>query len=832
MSALPRSSCSPPQTSRRLDGRHAAGRWQVAACAAVLGAAVWLAPGARAADEVAPVRLRAEPPFFWAFGVGDPSHLDRYTALGLNLLWVDVQGNSDATDARALALISAAEKRGLPVIVGLPTAMGWLKNQPDCAVSPHNEAYVRALRDWVPKAVKTYGQSPAVVGWGTQHWPEWAIAYSDDGFRSYLAHTYDSAAALNRVWGSKFSSLSALRMADAAGHADDPFGVNRASLDLAEYQRQAFSGLLGLWAQTLREADPDGMLFTGRLRLFRSLLSVPEQYDCVVADPPIMPDSRGVPPEMLQGVVIGRRGGQRRSVITVSPPPASLSGAGHGAQRAATLSLWITAAGVRGASGAAFTDWLSVRGDTALWQPLHGLLTASPTRKRFRTPPVASAAIVLSPYARGESVGTQALYGYLTDQAAGEPGTLLRAFVGGTRYGQLDVFAADDLTQVKLEGYSCLLMPQPYRLPDEAQAALDEYVLQGGVVVADWGAGTYESGSWLELSPRLASIFGVAKILRVSNAFSNRTSAANARISAGFPEFPSLAPGAKTTGLAQGLNEQAAFAGWHSTVTLSDAGRALAIIDTAYDERFGLGLSGLVARRRGLGLGIYATVRLWDAWSPECPVFRAFHNDLLRRRARVQLLEAQELVPAAGAVGQCGETVWVHNLSGEQRVLKVLVLNAGNRAYFGAVAEASALRPTPEGTRSGAEVLTMNPAAGELAEATPLPLTIEPLADTTIVLPIAYSPKLVEFEAAGKGATVRQDANGLLKLRGVGKTEASVTLDSGTYPVAPGSRHQVTIRHVQGLEQERQEVLSADAQGRLRFVARLWHHTVTIKPAS
>lgn len=778
----------------------------------------------------ASARERPEPPFFWAFGVTDPRHLDSYKALGLNLLWVDVRDESGAADARALALIRAAEQQGLSVIVGLPTALGWLKERPDYALDPWDEAYVRALRGWLPQAVKTYGRSPSVVGWGTQHWPGSLINYSDAGFRAFLRRIYGSTEALNRAWGTEIRDLDGVRMADAAAHVDDPLGVSRSSLEVAEYQRAAFGELLGLWASALREAGAEGMLCTGRLRLFRSLLSVPPEYDCVVADPSVAGRADALA-DLLQGVQIARRGGQRRGVVTVPPPPASLGGPGHRARREATLADWVTNAGLRGASGVAFAQWLTLRGDNAVGQPLRSLLTASSTRRRFRTPPTATAAIVLSPYARGEGLGHQAVYGYLTDQARGEPGTLLRAFVEGTRYGQLDVLALDDLTQAELERYGCLLMPQPYRLSGEAQAALDAYMLKGGVVVADFGAGMYEAGSWMEMSPRLASMFGVAKVLRVSNAFGNRIGAANARVAAGFPEFPSLSHGAQTTGSARGLNEQCAFAGWHSSVALSDAGRALAIIDTMHDEQFGLGVSGIVARRRGLGMGIYGTVRLWDAWAPDGPVFQAFHNDLLRRRARLQLLDAQELVPAWAAIGERGETIWVHNRSGDDRLVHVLATHAGNRAYFGAVAKASAQGLTPEATRRGAEILSINLAGGAVAEASALPLTIEPLADSTVVLPRAYTPGLVEFEVAGEGATVRRTADGSLKIRGVGRTEARLTLSSGAYRVDPGSRHEVTIRHAGGLEQERRQVLSADGQGSLRFVERLWHEVVTIKPA-
>lgn len=807
------------------------GPWQALLCAVLLLAARSPGPRAPSAEQEAGQRLRAEPPLFWAFGVREARHLDNYAALGLNVLWVDVQAREAGTDQRALALIAAAEERGLPVVVNLPTALTWLKDRADYALDPYDEAYVRALHEWVPKAVAAYGQSRAVVGWSTQHWPDGMIKYSDAGFRTHLRRTYVGVDALNRVWGSQFASLDRVRMADAAGQPDVPFGVTRASLDLAEYQRLAFRDLLRLWAQALREADPGAMLFTGRLRLFRSLLCVPLEYDYVVADPPTFSYAPGAPAGMLQGVLIGRRGGQRRSVVTLPPPPTPLASARRGPPREATVRQWVTAAGLRGASGVAFSQWLALRGDRALAQPLRSLLKASHTRTLFRTPPTATAAIVLSPYARGEGVGQQALYGYLTDRAEGEPGTLLAMFAHGTRYGQLDVLALDDLTDVQLDRYGCLLMPQPYRLPADVQAAMDEYILKGGVVVADCGAGMYESGSWLELTPRVASMFGIAKVLTVSNSFGNRTGAANARIAAGFPEFPSLTPGARTTGSARALNEQAAFTGWHSTVALSDAGRALAIIDTVYDERLGMGASGIVARRRGLGLGVYGTVRLWDAWSPEDPVFQAFHNDLLRRRARVQLLQARELVPPGAAIGQRGETVWVHNLSPEQRVCNVLVSDAQSRAYFGAVAEASAERLSPEGTRTGAEILTMSLDPGRLAEAAPLPLTVEPLADTTLVLPVAYGPNLVEFEVAGKGASVRPDAQGLLKIRAVGRSEARITLGSGTYRVAAGSRHRVTIRHPQELEEERRMILSADPQGRLQFLARIRHSVVTIKPA-
>lgn len=773
---------------------------------------------AAAADEPADreARLRAQAPLFWADGLDDPAQLDTYQTLGLNTIWVDGAYAAEGASADALALIQAAEERGLKVIVKLPTSLGWLA-EGRYRPSPYNATYVEAVGQVIGHLVRLYGQSKAVVGWATEHEADIRIQEGDQDFRAYLRRRFGTAAALSERWGMGVASLDVPSLARLEPDIGTPFGLSAPMLDAADFRCRFRQELLAAWARAIRAADPDRLICTGRLSTPGLLVDVPRDYDLVVVDP--LPRADETPAfTSLKGLALARRGGVMAAVATIRPPvpPVFGSAAQHEARARATLAA-LHDATLNGASGVCFPEWLILRTDAPLHQPIADFLTSGIPARRLAAPPANTAAIIYPPEQPAGAV-------------ASEADALIGLFAGGTRYGQLDVLGAGDLAAADLERYGCLLLPQAYFLDDDAQARLQQYVLKGGAILADVGAGVGETGSWLKLPAPLSLLLGVQRVVQAKNAFSFRPRGDDARVVVQYADLPSVPKDAKTMGSAPGPLHPVTFTGWHTLVMPTADARAIAIVESSRDDQGQFQVAGLLARRVGAGLVLYGTLPLWKHWLPECPVFQGLHNDLLRRRGRLQLLDEPGLFPRMATIGMCGEAVWVRHQERRPRVVRLYVQGTDDRAYLGAATQANAEAVAPSGLRLHAGVVAIYAAPSVLAEARPVDLVCEPLVGTCTTIVRTYAKRLVEFELAANNIRLTTDDEGRFQLRAGGPGQVRVTLTDGTYEVEPGSSHEVTIRDTEGAE--RRLTVTADAQRRLRFTELLRHHVVTFRPAA
>ena len=87
----------------------------------------------------------------------------------------------------------------------------------------------------------------------------------------------------------------------------------------------------------------------------------------------------------------------------------------------------------------------------------------------------------------------KSLYGYIDGLTEGAPTLLFDSFRNGSRYGLVDVLSLDSLRSVDLRQYRALIAPRAFSLPEDAQLALNQFVLQGGALVMDLGAGFYQT---------------------------------------------------------------------------------------------------------------------------------------------------------------------------------------------------------------------------------------------------------------------------------------------------------------------------------------------------
>ena len=495
--------------------------------------ALWALAAAGTAQEH---RLPAEP-LLWTYGADDVGSLPYLKDLGLNTVMLELKGPTAAEDRqRALATIREAQGYGLQVIVGLP--LTW----PDpYTTSLSNSPYVQSVSNYVREVVPALKDEPGVIGWATGDSLERDLKLSDAEFRDYLLDKYGSFGQLRTAWGVEVPSMGAVTLEGTPKLDDElPFSVGMPSVDLADFQALKYREMMSFWADLVRNAGGDrGLLFTGRVTLYRSLPSVPDEYDVVVVSMP----PRLLEPDWathnVQAVEMARRAG-RRSVI----PCLRLFAPGEVENVALSQALpeWMMEAALHGAGGLSFEAPPEVLGHPTVQQQWRESLKWMAGQPAWHSRPRGAAATLYEPYADGFTALEVPVYGYIKGLSSREPTDLFHSFRQGTRYGSVDYLTLADLPQADLSRYGVIFAPMALNLPDEAQRRLEDYVQGGGVLVADIGAGFEQTGSWQALPPRLAGLFGVSGFQEMKSLTGNLT------IQQPHPVLPSLPSGASTTG--------------------------------------------------------------------------------------------------------------------------------------------------------------------------------------------------------------------------------------------------------------------------------------------
>jgi hypothetical protein len=598
---------------------------------------------------------------------------------------------------------------------------------------------------WV-KRTGSLAQSPAVIGWIVEAVDPGQVVYSDADFQAYVRDWYRDLDGVNQTWGSVLSQWqlvvpSTVLALDQA----KPTGVGVASLDLARYQQAVYRDLLAVWATELRGRDRNRLLIAGKQSFYRALVSVPTDYDGLA--PALSPGvvENDLLAHNIHGVDIARRANTFIALpefrVTGADPPDQVIG-------------WGREAMLHGACGFGVTEWATVKGSTPLGEALKATLSQIRDQKLGPATPAARAAILYEPFAPGYVVRDEALYGYFRTLRSGEPADLFFGLRLGTRYGQFDYLTEDMLVRAPLDQYGVILAPQAYYLSPESQAALAGYVERGGALVADLGVGQHQAGGKADtLPPLLKSLFGVQAITEL------KEESANLAAWVSTAAFPSLIAGTATSGADRGR----AFGGW--------VGHVVAEVDVApllSRTHRGEPQLAVLARQRGAGLAVYAPTRLWQYWLPGFDLFDEFHGDLVARRSAVQLLGSPRLVGesevalyADGSVGLLDRTAGLD---------RVAVASPAGVVYAAPEAIQALRGPAP-----GCEIAF---GGTGLLRATPIPVTI------AAEVPIAV--QVSKYDATGIELQVTADAPARLRL----------TVAGGAYPIAAGSRHQLTVEQL------------------------------------
>jgi hypothetical protein len=766
-------------------------------------------------------------PYLFMYGLrgfGDAPRIAR--ALGLNTLYLDLP--PDAPDAVAEIREEArlAKRAGLVVILGMPTTLTEAYKR-----SPYNRIYTRTVTEWITATVSGLRDVPNLVGWGTGQDLETCISYTDDDFRAYLQTIYPSIDALNASWGKELPNWSGASM-QLIDQIDlgQPFDVGRASVDLADYKRSAYSQIMALWARAIRAADPEPShwIFTGRIPLYRSLMSVPDGYNVVCPSAPIDGLEKDVRTHNVHAVDMARRGGKFEVIPTIrfALPPSDL-------YREGALAAWVREAGLHGAIGVGLEDFERLNSLTRFDDVIKRMgeeLRDSAKGATFACQPKPSVAFLYEPYAAGVLVGAQPVYGHIVKLIEGEPENPYYAFRTGTAFGITDYIALEDLPLKDLSGYGAVIAPLALRIPDTVGKQLTEYALNGGTLLADIGLGRYEAGTWQRPPASMRKLFGELNLENLKSLAGD--------LSVGEPNryFPSLVPGMASRGTfsmsAKGGTvggKRYAISGWAGQTLLPGGAALVAHFNQSFGKdkrpRFG----GIIGIPTGAGLTVFATHRLWAYWVPDDPMYMAFHYDLCARGARGQVL-GTGLWGNAVEVAFGDQAAYLLNTTGREISANVAMFATDDRAYTNAFTSFTSTLHDVTGRRAGTVVLTVDLVPRRILECHSVPLAVQPYVGEAHVLMSDYSPQQVVFRIAGNGAainTTRRDRGEVFTK--ADPTRVRIALTAGAYPISAGSRHQVTVVPDKG--ETLAEVLTADEEGRLQFNEEITRATVTIKPA-
>ena len=769
--------------------------------------------------------VRADTSWRFCYGLQDPADLPLISEFGLNTLYLELEPQDAIALQPKRELIRAAHSAGLRVIVALPTLL-----TPAFRVSPDEERYVSSVRETIASIVSQLKDEPGVSAWATASALERRLDFSDEDFRAYLQRGYPSLDDLNAQWGSHLRIWSMVTRA-AAREGDEglPCKVGPASVDVANYQAEAYRRVMALWLQAIRECDHARPVLTGRVTLYRSLLSIPEGYDtiCVSMPPDVLePDLQAHNPQALD---IARHGGKFRALpVLRMPSNASPIYASGGVRE------WAQQAALHGAVGYGLEDWQLLSYVYAIEQRrsprsqflLNALRDAA--KIDFDLKPEPTTAIIYSPYASGFEVTQQPVYGYLAGYLPGEPSGLIYALRLGTAYGVVDVLSVADLRDVELSRYGCVLAPACLDLPAPQAGQLEDYVRLGGAFVADLGLGMVQTRSWTQLTDALRQALGLVAVGELKERLGDLTAAEG---------LPALAPwprGLRANGVfsprqseTAPANERRSYSvsGWVGEAQLVEDAGPVATMSVRFDKDKHPLFAGLVGQQHGSGIALYATHPLWQYWPLADPLSEVLHGRLMARRASYQLV-TPGLLPSTVFCSGGRDEVGLYNRTKLATLAQVWAYEAGGRAYTNAAANFTAA-PALEGLKPGSALLVAYVPAEQSIRLQRVGLIVQPHADDVTVLMRGYASEQVSFDLAGAGGVVRE-VRDQLQLQGGQPVAVRLILTAGAYPVAPLSRHQVTV-HTRA--HDTQTVLTASPAGELDLSDVYRNSTITITPA-
>jgi hypothetical protein len=710
----------------------------------------------------------------WARGLDDTADLDTYVASGFNTAYVLISSSSDKDLAAASTLMTAVEAKSLFVVAAVTPSAIKDGDGGDMAPDPTSAAYAKAVSDLVAKLVNQFGKHTGLIGWSIEAIPPGQFPWSDSGFRAFLSGWYQgSLSRLNDSWDASFEDWDQVTYRGARDvDADRAAGLGRASIDVALYRRNAYADALDLWANALRAADPGRLILASALPDYRSIISVRNTFDGMVLNTYPNSAEQDFVTHNVHSVDIARRGNQFAAI------PTFWIDSNADANRTAN---WMNEALLHGAAGLALSDWSVVRDSEDLQATVKLAADAFREGGDFPKTPLARAAILYDPIAGGAQRNGQGLYGYLDGVTPDEPTTLFAVARMGTRYGQIDVLSQDSLSQVNLQQYSVIFAPMALFMPDDVQVALNGFVLQGGALVVDAGAGMYQGDGTINSTPPMLSELLGMRYTEIAE--SNQPSELGSLGQPGEEGQPGVAipvgPGEAGLEIDPDVAKFADILG--QFLSRPDVRKYLG-------EDF-VGDNGPGFRVRGLGRGfaVYAPTFLYDTWNAADPYFDDFHQRMLSWRYDLEVIQPDALWPSTiGATEYSDGSIGLVSPSSAAAIVDVY--GGGNQAYQ---VPQGAVRYPNRGEQNRVELLF----PGEpLATARPIPIYIRtPDEGAVVTVSIArYDAGGIEFLVNGDGATANATGDGI-QVSGGALTNVEIEIHDGVYRLPSGSMHHVVV---------------------------------------
>lgn len=806
----------------------------------------------------------------FARGCTDPEDVPAYRALGFNTLLVRVDSPGSVAMENAQALLEAAEKEGLYALIelangpwsegdlaclsdqdyletaeyfldtvvndlrGSPRLLGWvigtveegklITNVPTIGefmrqrygtIDKLNAAWSLEVENGAPykSRVPSFGalteQSVEALAMSA---PEAAArvirrqleayravrAMNDTDFQNYLKRYYQDVKQVNARWGFKFpewSRISVEVIQRRGQHRDDP--ALPAQLDLARYQSEVRRYLLEWWAQQIRVRDERHLVFVGGMTDYRGMSNLSPQINGVFTE--CYPGVAEVDAELHNPHAIDiARHGNRYIVL------AGISARNTEPYR---FVYHLYGAALHGAAGIGVNDWDAVHRSEVFGGVLAKSLQDMQERGLLGRTPDPRIGIVYTPYAPGLFTSNgKPLYGYLPPFITDGPGTLMFALRNGTCYGQIDYLSPEDLALVPLSHYRVLMLLTALDTPPLAMQALIQYVNDGGMLVADLGAGSLQAnGNHIALPAPLSQLF------RLQNHDTRVTEGRyNLEVYRAHPLFPRLVPGLRTLGLFSGyaVRYTARFIpleGSDIFFTLTSSKGYKPPVPRPYKPLPKEPTRAVFISGYGKGLTIFAPLPLYQCWLPGNVLFEEFHRDLFGRNAEIMFQRPIDFLPQQAALARYADgsvamwakdnqppVVWMRNP--QRRVYRLLggvceIMSVATNFYCGS-------------TDAGAP-------GYHLAE--PLPVRI-----TQMDLPVTVGVPQADDRALVLQFRIRDDIAGEL---------ITLEIGDGAYRVAPGSVHRlIWLTDHDGGQQE----ITADQDGLLHIDVPLSQRLTTI----
>ena len=471
------------------------------------------------------------PVFFACLTLGG----ERYVKAGMNTVYYELYADT-STEMKGHTyetLFAMWEKDlrkiaadGQPVIIYIHNT---IHNSKELGYYPQNDDW-KAL---VTRIVSTFKDLPNLSGWAFSDEVGDHVGYPNELFQQFLREKYETVSALNAAWGTGYSDLTEVTLPykDKDGEKgtgiplpemlDDryPLGLSRKAFDAADFKLYRVRHAHEVFEETVRKVDAKTPLWSGAHNLAWAATQVPEGWGAWHdAYPTYSGDDWLTHHAWFQAILRGQNFRPVLPMLMVETSNSDLAAKWNLDPR--TWGGWMVQAALQGSSGITFWPWHLLAEDKSPNERASAnersdfvTETISKLRKSgiFDLKPDNSVAVLYQPYAEGWH-GVSQVYGLLPTPP-GTPLELMNQLAFGTPFGSVDYLTNQTLLVADLSKYGVVIAPFAPDIPPAVQNKLDDFVAQGGVLLADAGfSAKSAAGNLTSLTPAAAKLLGIQKL--------------------------------------------------------------------------------------------------------------------------------------------------------------------------------------------------------------------------------------------------------------------------------------------------------------------------------